>query len=125
MQYNKTACLILGVAALTLSSPSFAQATTSNDSGSSSPEISTRISIKHVDQADIDGSAASMEYTEVAAGMEWQFLVLDITTGATLGEAVIFWEAMNRFPNLLKSRQDSSTTMNSATGGASGPRAWL
>ncbi|MCI5207369.1 MAG: hypothetical protein D3910_00915 [Candidatus Electrothrix sp. ATG2] len=78
MQYNKTACLILGVAALTLSSPSFAQATTSNDNGSSSPEISTRISIKHVDQADIDGSAASMEYTEVAAGMEWQFLVLDI-----------------------------------------------
>jgi hypothetical protein len=69
--------IILGIAALTLGQSPSAQAETSSES-SSSTKISTSFSVKQVEQADVDGHDASMGYTEIAAGMEWQFLFIDL-----------------------------------------------
>lgn len=40
--------------------------------------ISINMSMEQVERADIDGTAASMEYTEFSAGLEWRFLFFDI-----------------------------------------------
>ncbi len=70
--------IILGIAALTLCQSPLAQAETSSDESSSSAKISTSFSVKQVEQADIDGHDASMGYTEIAAGIEWQFIFIDL-----------------------------------------------
>lgn len=70
--------IILGIAALTLGQSPSAQAETSSDESSSSAEIPTSLSVRQVEQADIEGHDASMGYTEIAAGMEWQFLFIDL-----------------------------------------------
>ncbi|WP_339136984.1 MAG: hypothetical protein WGN25_03460 [Candidatus Electrothrix sp. GW3-4] len=77
MHYKRTG-LTLGLAALLLGPNPLAQANASDDQESRSPEIKTNFSVKQVEQADIDGTGASMGYTEIAAGAEWQFLLIDL-----------------------------------------------
>ncbi len=78
MRYPVGIILIIAILTLTLSQSPLAQAETSSDESSSSAEISTSFSVKQVEQADVDGNGASMGYTEIAAGIEWQFLFIDM-----------------------------------------------
>ncbi|MCI5222188.1 MAG: hypothetical protein D3924_05830 [Candidatus Electrothrix sp. AR4] len=71
--------LVVGMAVLifwTLSPP-VADATKEGDKDTIA-EMTTHLSIEQVERTDIDNTAASMGYTELSAGAEWQFLLLDI-----------------------------------------------
>lgn len=46
--------------------------------GDESPMISTSLSLEQTERSDINGTGASIGYTEFSAGFEWQFLLFDI-----------------------------------------------
>ena len=46
--------------------------------GDKVPMISTSVSLEQTEDANIDGTDASVGYTEFAVGLEWQFLLFDI-----------------------------------------------
>ncbi|MEC4684467.1 MAG: hypothetical protein VST71_01875 [Nitrospirota bacterium] len=48
------------------------------DNGDEIPVISASLSVEQINQSDINGSGASIGYTEISAGLKWQFLLLDI-----------------------------------------------
>jgi hypothetical protein len=65
-----------------------------NDGDEAAPVASVEISMERVGRADIDGTDASLGFTEYAASLSWQFLLLDLDhrendwrPGAELGGA--------------------------------------
>lgn len=70
--------LLLFLLLLTASTKGRADDGQADNKSADRPKVRITSSLQQVDQADIDDTASSIGYSKVTAGIEWQFLVLDL-----------------------------------------------